>query len=180
MNLGSIRALVAATAVASLVCGGVATGKSKPRTVTSTVVGGWFNDAACVPTGGAPTADPDIYTFVCEGTSTWDGHFTGKTVIHAKGTTNVKTGVTRGAYSETFYGTYVPDLRTGTLTSTGSFVLADLNFVARGEITGGTCGFAGSRGVLAFDGHLAHGGYTGRWTRPASAAAAPCVTAAAS
>jgi hypothetical protein len=98
-------------------------------------------------------------------------------VIQGVALLHVSSGVLSGTYTETFYGTYVKDQRTGTLTTKGRFGTTEQQtFFARARIVGGTCGFAGSGGWMSYDGASVHGGYVGSWRHPAPApSSGPCL-----
>ncbi|MDP9183149.1 MAG: DUF3224 domain-containing protein [Actinomycetota bacterium] len=134
---------------------------------TTQVRGGWVNDISFIPTSATPTSDPEVFKVDFTGGSLWDGDFTGRTVVHGTALMNITTGALTGTYTETFYGTYVPDGRTGSFTTRGTATSTEhLTFFARARIVSGTCGFAGSTGQLAYDGLSVHGGYVGRWAHP--------------
>lgn len=146
------------------------------RPTRTEVRGGWFNEAGFVPLSATATSDPDVYKMDFTGGSIWDGSFDGHTVIRGTALMNVTTGAVSGSYTEVFYGTYEPDGRTGSVTTKGRFV-SDENstFKARARIVGGSCGFTGSRGTIAYDGLSVHGGYVGTWIHPAGEPSAePC------
>lgn len=144
-----------------------------PKSVSTFVNGGWVNETGIVFTGLTPTADPTVYSFTFSGGSIWDGDFTGHTVVQGAGFVNVLTGAFRGTYTETLYGTYLPDHRTGSLTTVGSVsTTPTLGFTAVARIVSGTCGFAGSKGRMRYDGTIVHGGYVGSWVHPRTTPAA--------
>jgi hypothetical protein len=150
----------------------------RPQRTSATVVrGGYVNDAGFVPAGlPSPGRVPGSYVVPFTGGSTWNGSFTGHTVISGTATL-YETGAVEGTFTETFYGVYVPDQRYGSLTHTGRFSSDEHSlFWARSRIVGGTCGFASSSGTFAFDGASTNGGYVGRWRQPAGFAppAGPC------
>ena len=150
-----------------------------PPEVTTKVVGSWVNEAGCVPIGLAPTNDAQTFDITCSGGSIWTGDFTGHTVVHLEGTV-ATSGAMSGTYTETFYGTYVPDQRIGSLTTQGTVTVGTAGeFSARAAIVSGTCGFAGSSGSMAYDGFALYGGSVGSWTHPAGPApSGPCTPAA--
>jgi hypothetical protein len=147
------------------------------RSTATDVRGGYVNELGFVPTSVAPTADPDVYRLSFTGGSIWDGDFVGHTVIQGVALMHVSTGVVGGSYTETFYGTFVPDHRTGSLTTRGHFTTTEQQtFLARARIVGGTCGFNGSSGSMRYDGASVHGGYVGSWRHPAATPpSTPCL-----
>ncbi|MBK5305124.1 MAG: hypothetical protein JJD92_00395 [Frankiaceae bacterium] len=171
----ALRVLLTAALGISVIDGSGAWAKPKPATTTSEVRGGWVNEAGFVPSDVKETSDPNVFTVTFTGGSIWNGAFTGHTVVHGVATI-ATSGAMDGDYTEIFYGTYYPDLesapRIGSLTTKGHVhVTSDLEFTARAKIVSGTCGFAGSTGSMSYDGMAVNGGYVGRWTRPAGAAA---------
>lgn len=148
--------------------------KQKGGTTATTVRGGFINEAGFIP-AGEPTPGPDPGSFVIPftGGSTWNGSFTGHTVINGVATL-YSNGALEGTFTETFYGVYEPDRRTGSLTHSGTFSSDEHSlFTARSRIVGGTCGFLDSSGSLAFDGASTNGGYIGTWRQPKGFTAPP-------
>ena len=142
--------------------------EAKGKPTTSTVVrGGYLNEAGFVPYHPpTPGPVPGSYVIDFRGGSTWNGSFTGHTIIEGTATLYAN-GALTGTFTETFYGVYVPDQRYGSLVHTGTFSSDEHSiFWVRSRITGGSCGFASSTGTFAFDGASTNGGYIGDWRQP--------------
>lgn len=136
--------------------------------------GGYVNNFPCAPLDFGPTDDPDVFRIECIAGSAWNGDWTGHTKIHFKGTVATD-GSSFGRFEETFIGTYAGDDSVGALFTKGYFAIdANGAFIARAQIVGGACDWAGSRGSVDYDGYQVNGGYVGEWLRPASPRAGPC------
>jgi hypothetical protein len=136
------------------------------ETTTSDTRGGYVNDVGCaLPTGvGMPSAD--TVSIDCWGSSTWSGGWTGKTIIHLTAVIHTD-GSMAGDYNEWLTATYKGDDSVGGLHTRGAFSIDALGqFIARADIVGSSCAFAGSTGTFAADGDEFFGGYVGHWTRP--------------
>lgn len=141
------------------------------------VRGGWVNDAPCLivdPNGTSVDPDAPSMEITCTGTTFWNGGFTGRTVITVQARIDAR-GNIEGTADEWFYGVYTADNTTGGLHMTHRFSVdgATGGFVSEATLTGGTCGFAGSKGAGTFIGHSTFGGYTWSWKRDPGAATAP-------
>jgi hypothetical protein len=128
------------------------------------VRGGYVNDLqGCSP---APGPSPYLLTLECWGGSVWDGGWSGHTIIHLIATVDMA-GRFAGTYQEWFTGTYLGDNSYGGIHTRGHFSIDENNqFIAQAKIVGGSCGFAGSSGSVAYDGNSVHGGFVGEWFRP--------------
>lgn len=136
-----------------------------------TVRGGFVNDITCVPAA----ADVEDSQIECWAGSTWDGGWTGHTILHIVATFDTM-GRFAGRYEEWLIGTFAGDNSYGGLHTKGRFAIDEHNeFEARGKIVGGSCAFAGSKGTFSADGNSVHGGYVGKWVRKATAAEPGCV-----
>ncbi len=160
-------AMAAAVLTVGLLAGiAPAQAKSRAKTTTTTVRGGYVNDVACVPRSAGTTDDPDVVALECDGSSLWNGDFTGRTVIHLVATLDTA-GRMAGTYEEMFVGAYSGDHSHGALHTKGTFSIDEnMQFTARATITSGTCDWAGSSGRMAYDGFSENGGYVGQWKRP--------------
>jgi hypothetical protein len=131
------------------------------------VHGSWQQLANCLFTH----YDPLGGGFGCEGSSVWQGTWTGVTVYHAEGTYDVLSGDSAGRLQETFRGHDV-DGRRGTISFDESYVLVGSTSMIHidARIAGATGGFAGARGAVTFDGTdnvaTGFGTYAGRWSPP--------------
>lgn len=142
------------------------------------VRGGWVNDAPClVVDPNRASVDPEGSTVeaTCTGTTFWNGGFTGRTVITVQFRVDAR-GSIEGTADEWFYGVFTADNTVGGLHMTHRFSVdgATGGFVSEATLTGGTCGFAGSKGTGTFIGHSLFGGYTWSWKRdPRASTASP-------
>ena len=133
----------------------------------STVGGSWVQWANCVFT----SFDPASGDFSCVGGTTWEGSWTGVTSYEIEGNLDLATGDTRGTIDETFVGTYLPDMSTGSLRFRESFTLDGATFAVHIEahvVEGsGDPTFECSSGRATFDGLAplvtGFGGYHGTW-----------------
>jgi hypothetical protein len=140
-----------------------------PRGGITTVVGGsWVGLANCVFT----SFDPATGDFVCIGSTSWEGSWTGITHYDLTGNFNPVTGDWHGTITETFTGTSLADKSTGSLNLQGSLTVEGATQAVHVEediIDGdGDRSFRCSSGHATFDG-LADavggmGGYHGSWT----------------
>ena len=163
-------------AIVMMVCfAGVSQAHADGRVI---VRGGWVNDAPCLvvdPNGTSVDPEALAMDITCTGTTLWNGGFTGRTVITVQARIDARGNIV-GTADEWFYGIYTADNTLGGLHMTHRFSVdgATGGFVSEATLSGGTCGFAGSKGTGTFIGHSLFGGYSWSWKRdPAAANAAP-------
>lgn len=132
------------------------------------IVGGWVT-GPCVPTAFNPTSG----SMVCQGSSTWDGTWTGQTDYVVRGTLDVVSGNSKGTIDETFVGIDTATHAGGTLHLTERYVLdgATGALIIDCRLAGATGAFAGASGTVRFIGTTVsvaggHGGYEGWLTFP--------------
>jgi hypothetical protein len=112
--------------------------------------------------------------FVCTGSSTWEGSWTGLTRFEVRGVIDQATGDIHGTIAETFTGTYLADRSTGELTFTESLTIEARTgaLLIEADIVAGTGDptFRCSRGHATFTGFALPGGaaglggWRGAWT----------------
>jgi hypothetical protein len=172
-----LRSMVVAAAVLGSVSGSASAavaaagpaGSAEPAGPVTTAVGGsWLQWANCV----FVSFDPKTGDFRCVGGSTWEGTWTGITHYDVTGNLNLETGDMRGAFTETFTGTSLPDKAAGSLVFREAFTIEGATQVLHieSDIVGGDgdAAFRCSSGHVTFDGVdpvvTGVGGYRGTWT----------------
>jgi hypothetical protein len=137
----------------------------------ASVAGSWQTVVPVSETSYQPSAaDPTTGTYTGVGSTVWQGTWAGVTHYAAHGTANLVTGAGSGTLQETFVGRS-SDGGTGTIDFTETYVLDDGGHISiRARIVHATGDFAGSKGIVAFDGTevgvvTGSGSYHGRWHR---------------
>lgn len=135
-------------------------------------VSGSFVGYGCLPTG-TNFYDPVSSRFDCSNTSTYTGTWTGQSLVHAWGTSDLVTGDTQGTIEERVFAT-TADGHKGELHFIETFTIDGATGAEKitATILDGSGDFAGAAGTIYLSGTdlsagPSYGTYSGTWTHPA-------------
>lgn len=135
-------------------------------------VSGNFYGYGCVPTG-TNFYDPVSSRFDCSNTSTYTGTWTGESLVHAWGTSDLVTGDTKGTIEERVFAT-TADGHEGELHFIEAFTIDGATYAEKitATLLDGSGDFAGATGRIYLSGTAlsagpSYGTYSGSWTHPA-------------